>query len=81
MSQAAKDGYGGKTRHDNDKVKLTNVTKCNGRNMHQGATRKRNNMTSRIEVVCLSNTCVNDVHGAVTTGGREWPNTNYTNVK
>ena len=28
MSQAAQDRYDGETRHDNEKLKLTNVTKC-----------------------------------------------------
>ena len=28
MSQAAQDKYDGETRHDNEKLKLTNVTKC-----------------------------------------------------
>ena len=53
MSQAAQDRYDGETRHDNEKLKLKNVTKCSGRNTRRGATRMRNSMSSRIEEVCL----------------------------
>ena len=53
MSEAAQDRHDGETRHDNEKLKLTNVTKCSGRNTHQGATGKRNSMSSRVEEVCL----------------------------
>ena len=53
MSQAAQDRHDGETRHDNEKLKLTNVTKCSGRSTHQGATRKANSVTSRVEEVCL----------------------------
>ena len=53
MSQAAQDKYDGETLHDNENLKLTNVTKCSGRNTHQGATRKLNRVTSRVEEVCL----------------------------
>ena len=62
MSQAVQDRYGGETRHDNEKLKLTNVTKCSGRNTHQGATRKLNSMNSRVEEVCLQNACMSNVH-------------------
>ena len=53
MSQAAQDRKDGETRHNNEKLKLTNVTKFSGRNTHQGATRKLNSVTSRVEEVCL----------------------------
>ena len=53
MSQAAQDRYDGETHHDNEKLKLTNVRKCSGRNTHQGATRKLISQTSRVEEVCL----------------------------
>ena len=62
MSQAPHDLDDGETRHDNDKVKLTNVTKCSGRSTHQGATRKLNIQTSRAEEVCLKNACMTYVH-------------------
>ena len=53
LSQAAQYRYDGETLHDNENIKLTNVTKCSGRNTHQGATRKVNSVTSRVEEVCL----------------------------
>ena len=62
MSQAAPYRYDGKTLHDNENPKLTNVTKCSGRNTHQGATGKLNSVTSRVEEVCLQNACVSNVH-------------------
>ena len=37
MSQAAQDRYDGERRHDNEKLQVTNVTECSGRNTHQGA--------------------------------------------
>ena len=62
MSQAPQDLDDGKTRHDDGKLKLTNVTKCSGRSTHQGATRKLNSQTSRVEEVCLKNACMSNVH-------------------
>ena len=53
MNQAAQYWYEGEKLHDNENLKLTNVTKCSGRNTHQGATRKVNSVTSRVEEVCL----------------------------
>ena len=53
MSQAAQYRYDGETLHDNENLKLTGVTKCSGRNTHQGATLKLNSVTSRVEEVCL----------------------------
>ena len=53
MSQSAQDRYDGEKAHDNENLKLTNVTKCSGQNTHQGATRKVNSVTSRVEEVCL----------------------------
>ena len=61
-SQAPQDLDDGETRHDNGKLKLTNVTMCSGRSTHQGATRKLNSQTSRVEEVCLKNACMTDVH-------------------
>ena len=62
MSQAPQDLDDGETRHDDGKLKLTNVTKCSGRSTHQGATRKLNSQTSRVEEVCSKNACMNKVH-------------------
>ena len=62
MSQEPQDLDDGETRHDNGKLKLTNVTKCSGRSAHQGATRKLNSQTFRVEEVCLKNACMTDVH-------------------
>ena len=45
-----------------EKLKLGNIKKCNGRSTHQGATRKLNSMTSRVEEVCWKNACMHDVH-------------------
>ena len=44
-----------------EKVTLTNVKRCSGRSTHQGATRKLNSQSSRVEEVCLNNACVHDV--------------------
>ena len=33
-----------------------------GRSTHEGANRKLNNMTSRVEEVCQNNACMSDVH-------------------
>ena len=62
MSQAPQDLDDGETRHNNGKLKLTNVTMCSGRSTHQGATRKLNSQTLRVEEVCLKNACMTDVH-------------------
>ena len=53
MSQAAQYRYDGEKLRDKENLKLTNVTKCSGRHTHQGATRKLNSVTSRVEEVCL----------------------------
>ena len=53
MSHAPQDLDDGETRHDDWKLKLTNVTKCSGRSTNQEATRKLNSQTSRVEEVCL----------------------------
>ena len=60
MSQAAQDLDDGEIRHDNEKLKLTNVTKCSGRSRHQGATRKLNSQNSRVEEVCLKKACMSN---------------------
>ena len=62
MSQAPQDLDDGETRHDNRKLKLTNVKECSGRSTHQGATRKLNSQSLRVEEVCLKNACLTDVH-------------------
>ena len=67
MSQPSQDLDDGETRHDNGKLKLTNVTKCSGRSTPQGASRKLNSQTSRVEEVCLKNACINDVHMTIMT--------------
>ena len=45
-----------------EKLKLGNMKRCSGRSTHQGATRKLNSQTSRVEEVCLENACMHDVH-------------------
>ena len=71
MSQAPQDLDDGETRHDKGKLKLANVTKCSGRSTHQGATRKLNSQTLRVEEVCFNNACMNGVHRQVLMTGHD----------
>ena len=57
-------GPGRRSKHAPNlgKLKLGNRKRCSERSTHQGATRKLDSQTSRVEEVCLENACMHDVH-------------------
>ena len=65
MSQAAQDLDDGETRRESREAEdreHEEVQWCSGRSRHQGAIRKLNSLTSRVEEMCLENACMHDVH-------------------